>query len=148
RGHIHPEPGTTQRLRSAQRRRVRRLTHPRHVHIHSGLYASHSLALSIEGPLVYPELRGATSHCLLLLQRQNHPILSNGEPTPFRRRPTEQLPQPVLPPASAHCILRTQSLRRNLKRRPHVIVQPTHQPPIFLVHHAAQIQLPLQLRVV
>jgi len=44
--------------------------------------------------------------------------------------------------------LRTKSLRRDFKRRAHVIVQPAHQPPILAVYHSAHFKLVLYGSVV
>src|SRR5208337_4667110 len=122
---LHAKSRSPQIPRRANRRRQRFLPHPRDVHVQRLCHVA------------LPRF----------LQRKDHAVFANRKADALRRRPAQQFQQPIISPATAHRILRTQAPRGDLKRRPHVVVQPAHQPPILPVRHAAQFQLPFHFRV-
>src|SRR5882762_1980979 len=83
-----------------------------------------------------------------LLERQDQAVFADGKADALCWRPAKQFYQSVVAAAAADSILRTESLRRDFEGRPHVIVQPAHEPPILAEEDAAHFELVLYGSVV
>src|SRR5882762_646277 len=126
RGQLNAEARLAQIFRRADGGGVSSFTHPGDVHV-AALLGGHLAAL---------------------LQRQDQAIFTDGKADALGWRSAKQFYQSVIAPAAADGILRTEPLRRNFKRRPHVIVQPAHEPPILAEEDAAHFELVLYSSVV
>src|SRR6202021_782628 len=79
----------------------------------------------------------------LRLQRQDQPILTNGEPDSRRLRTSEHPRQSVVSAAAKQSVLRSQAAsvrNRKLERRPRVVIKPAHKPRIHRISNAASIE--------
>src|SRR5262249_2391309 len=116
----------TQFLRQQYSSRIRRRAHPSQIDVDSHL----RLVL------------------FSLLERQNYAIGAYGKANSLcSSRPTEQLDQSVVTPAAANRVLGAQTFRGNFKGRSHVVVEPTHKTPIFLILDSPQTKLSFQFGV-
>src|SRR5438094_4169826 len=118
---LHAESCLAQIFRCADGCRLRALAHPRDVYV--------TALLNRRFPA--------------FLQRQDQAVFADGKADALGWRPAQQFYQPVVATAAAHGILRAESLRRDFKRRAHVIVKATHEPPILAVDYAAHFELML-----
>src|SRR5947207_666824 len=123
---LHAESRLAQIFRGADGGRMRALAHPRDVYV--------TALLNRRFPA--------------FLQRQDQAVFADGKADTLGWRAAQQFYQPIVAPAAAHSILRAEALRRDFKRRAHVIVEAAHQPPILAVDHAAHFELMLYGRVV